>query len=242
MLDATQYYTTFHETTRDIYMNDREENVFLEIEGMENLLPHYNINLQSKANVRAALQTIQRFLENENTLPIKASDKLEAMVESSLPKLFRLVKEGEIEQERRELQQQKAELEMRQKEIEAANERLASEQAFEAEQNELDRQSQEEIALTRALGGLQSDNDMNGQIDAKTNLEATIKQQEMEDKRNMANTATNAKRQTDLDKIMVDREKAHLEVQKEKIRQKGALAVAKENRTAAEMKRKKTKK
>ncbi len=241
MLDAAQYYTTFNENSRNIYLNDREENVFLDIEGMENLLPQYNINLQSKANVRAALQTIQKFLEQDNTLPIKASDKLEAMVENSLPRLFRVVEEGEMEMERRELAQQKAEMDMRQKELDEANALAREKMAFEADQNEKDRESNEQIALTRALGGLQSDNNADGQLDAKTNLDATLKQQEMDDKRAMATTSTNAKRQTDIDKLTVEREKAHLALEQERIRQKGALDVAKENRTAAEMKKKKTK-
>ena len=79
MLDAAQYYSTFKETSREIYMNEKEENVFLQIEGMQNLFPHYNIYLTSTADIRSLMGQLSQFLLEENTLDFKPSDKIRAI-------------------------------------------------------------------------------------------------------------------------------------------------------------------
>lgn len=238
MLDAAQYYSTFYPAAQDVYQNDREENMFLAIEGAQNLTRHYNIFLQSRANVRAALQTISAFLQNENTLPIKPSAKLEAIVEQSIPKIMSMVKKSELEQEAVEREKYQQEMQMRQQEIEAENQRFAEEQAREDERARLNRESQERIAAIRAMGGIQTDANADGTLDAKTNLDGVLRQQEITNSRRTAQDQLNQKAQSDLQKNLTEREKAQLEVQKEIIKQEGALKVAKENKTAAEMKRK----
>ena len=239
MLDATQYYTTFKESSREMYMNDSEENVFLAIEGMDNLLPHYHLNLQSKANVRAALQTIASFLMQDNTIGMKASDKIEGLIGSSVPKIMGAIKKSEYEQELKEKEQFEAEMAQRQREAEIQQAMQEQKLTYDAQQAELDRQKDIEIARIRALGGLQSDNNANSIPDAAENLRnANLKQQELNDKRSIASEQSQLKRQSDIDKLMVEREKAQLDLEKERIKQDGALKVAKENKTNAEAKRK----
>ena len=113
-LDAAQFYSTFQESSRSVYMNNNDENVFLEIAGMDNLLPHYNINLKSKADVRNALQTISQFLQNNNTLDIKPSAQIQALVEQSVPKLLNLIRQGELETAEKEKAQQEHEQQLQQ--------------------------------------------------------------------------------------------------------------------------------
>lgn len=238
MLDAAQYYTTFQESSRAVYMNERDENVFLEIEGMENLLPHYNINLKSKANVRAALQTIANFLQNNNTLDIKSSAQITALVEQSVPKLLNLIRQGELEAEEREKAQMEHEQALQQQQIAANQEMEAAKLEFEAAQNDADRQTQIDVAYIRALGGLQSDNNANAIPDAQENLKSQIMAQEVENNRKLGEDTLNQKRQADRDKLLVQREKNLVELQKAKIQADAALAVAKENKTAAELKKK----
>lgn len=242
MLDAAQYYTTFMDSQRAVYLNEKDENVFLEIEGMENLLPHYNIHLTSRANTRAALQTIAQFLQNENTLDIKPSAKIAALVEQSVPKLLELIRQGEIDAELREEAERAHQQQLQQQQIEAAQAAQQAEQDFQANENQLDRDSDERVAQIRALGGLQSDIDADQQIDSKENLDAFFRQQELGDQRKVASDQLNQKRQADMDKNMVQREKNAIELQKAKIAADAALAVAKENKTAAELKRKAAKK
>jgi len=238
MLDAAQYYSTFQDSQRAVYLNEKDENVFLEIEGMENLLPHYNIYLTTRANTRAALQTIAQFLQNENTLDIKPSAKIGALVEQSIPKLMELIREGEIEAQLREEAQREHEAQLQQQQIEAQQQAQEAQMAYEADQAERDRQSNEKVAEIRALGGLQSDNNMDSKLDAAQNLDNYFKQQQLTDNRQIAQEQINQKRQTDLDKNMVQREKNSVELQKAKIAADAALKVAKENKTAAELKKK----
>ena len=240
MLDAAQYYTTFQENSRSVYLNEKDENIFLEIEGMENLFPHYNIYLTSRANTRAALQTIAQFLQEENTLDIKASSKIAALVEQSVPKLLDLIRKGEIEADLKEEAQRRHEQELQQQQIEAAKAAQDASLAFEQEQAELDRLRDIEVAEIRARGGLQSDNNMNGQLDSAENLDAHFRQQELGSKEQIARDQINQKRQSDMDKNMVQREKNAVELRKAKIQAEAALAVAKENKTAAEMRKKAT--
>lgn len=242
MLDAAQYYSTFKDSARETYLNENEENVWLDIEGMENLLPHYNIHLVSRANVRAALQIISGFLREENTLDILPSAKISALVEQSMPKLKALIRDGELEAIQREKEQKEFEAQQATQAQEAAQKLKETDLKFKAHEAELDRDKDIDVATIRALGGIQTDADKDGGLDSSENLDAFFKQQQINDARQTARDNLAAKRQTDIDKLTVDREKASKDVEKEKIKGEYALKVAKENKTAAEMKRKASKK
>ncbi len=235
MLDAAQYYSTFKETTREVYMNEMDENVFLDIEGMDNLLPHYNIYLQTRANVRSALQQISQFLMEENTLPIKASAKVEAIVENSIPKILSLIRQSELDQEQIELQKQQAEQQQYADQLKQQIEMQKANLAHEDLQKDKDRETQIEVATIRAEGGLQSDNNKNGQLDAAENLTPYLKQQEIVNKQKSEEAKIAAKQTADTNQMILARERARMEIEKEKIKQEGALKVAKENKTKSEL-------
>lgn len=238
MLDAAQYYSTFQESQRQVYLNEKDENIFLEIDGMENLLPHYNIYLTSRANIRSALQIIAQFLQNENTLDIKPSSKIAAIVEQSVPKLLELIRQGEIEAELKEEAQRAHEQQLQAQQIEAQQAAQDAQMRYDAEEAEKDRQKDIEVASIRALGGLQSDNNVDNKLDAAQNLDAYFRQQELGDKSQIAKDQLNQKRQADFDKNMVQREKNEVELRKAKIQADAALAVAKENKYKHEMQKK----
>lgn len=242
MLDAAQYYSTFQEHARDVYMNDMDENIFLDIEGMENLFPHYNIYLQSRANVRQALKTISEFLLQENTLDIKPSAKIGAIVAQSMPQMMSLIREGEAKQEMREREMEQMQMQQQQSAQEAAQQLEETRLAFEADQNEQDRINNLDVAKIRALGGLQSDNNMNGQIDAAENLDALIKTQQLSNDALEHSEQLNAQKEANQQKLISEQAKAQADLDKEIIKGEYALKVAEENRTAAEMKAKQAKK
>jgi hypothetical protein len=234
MLDATQYYATINDNTRDMYMNDMDENIFLETVGLEQMLTQFNIRLQSKANVRAALQTIAGYLQQDNTLPIKPSDKIQAIVESSVPKILHLLKQGELEMEKMQRDQQMQQQQMQQQELQVKQQMEEQKLAFEADQKERDRQNQKDIAIIRAMGGLQSDNNQDGEIDAKTNMDFLMKEREMSQKYETSQADISSKEKLQMLKNQSDLEKSRLDIEKEKIKQKGALDVAKENKQKGE--------
>jgi hypothetical protein len=142
----------------------------------------------------------------------------------------------------REDQQRQAEQEQFNAQLKAQQEAREDEQAFEAEENQKDRDNDLKIATIRALGGMQTDNNANSQPDAMENLNAFFKTQELSQKRQAAKDTIAAKRQTDTDKMMVDLVKANKDVEKEKIKGEYNLKVAKENKTNKELQNKKKKK
>lgn len=228
MLDAAQFYSTFQESNKDIYLNEMDEQIFLEIEGMDNMLPHYNIYLQSRANVRAALQNISKFLMEENTLPISPSAKIHALVEGSVPQILSLLRTSELEQIQRELQQQEAEQQAQQAQMAHEQEMQAQQQAHDDYQKSLDRQTQIEVAAIRALGG--KENTVEADLpDVQGQLDSLFKNQELQDKKKIAQDELNAKKELDTQKMLIEREKAQTELEKVKIQGEYALKVAKEN-------------
>jgi hypothetical protein len=242
MLDATQYYSTFKESNRDIYMNEEHENVFLDIEGMENLLTHYNINLESKANVRAALQRISQFLVEENTLPIKASAKIQAIVEQSLPKLMSLIKQGELEMEGQEQAQRDHDINLEQERRKTVEMQQQFLKDLQAQKDEAAYQRETDVAEIRAISGLQTDVDMNQTPDAQDNLKFVLQQQEGQRKSMDNRNSDQLKRQTELDKLSVERETAAMDLAGRKYVADRNFDIAKENKQAADKKKAATKK
>jgi hypothetical protein len=230
MLDAAQYYSTFKESARDMYMNEMDENVFLEIAGMDNLLPHYNINLQSKADVRAALEKMKEFLFQENTLPIAASAKLSALVEGSVPKILAAVRSAELEQIQIQQQQEAAQQQQEQQQMQQQMQMHMADLQHEDTNKELDRESQQKIATIRALGGVQSDANKDSVLDAQQNLDPYLKQQQMDNKTRMEQQKLEQERQKSVDNMTLQREKNQADLQKEKIKADAAIKVAKENK------------
>lgn len=179
MLDAAQYYSTFKDSSREIYMNEKEENVFLQIEGMQNLLPHYNIYLTSTANVRGALQQLSQFLLEENTLPFRPSEKMRAIISQSIPEIMELMDKGEAEAaiKAEEDHQRQIQLEEERRKTLEMQQQMSRDAKMEEMMTE--RETEVQVATIRALGGIQSDNNANSLPDSKENLDAYFKQQEM---------------------------------------------------------------
>lgn len=181
MLDAAQYYTTFKESSREIYLNERMETEFLEMEGLKNLLPHYQINIDSTARTRSLLQMLNSFLLEENTLPFKPGDKVKALVSNSVPQIIELIEKSEIEQRILEQQAHERELEKIRAEQELLQQEYEAKAKLAKDHDNRMADSAREVAMIRALGGIQTDNNQDGQVDAKQNLDYLLKKQKLEE-------------------------------------------------------------
>ena len=214
MLDAAQYYSTFKETSREIYMNDKDENVFLEIEGMQNLLPHYNIYLKSTADVRSTLQQLQKFLLEENTLPFKPSEKISAIVSKSVPEIMEIMKKGEIEADQKAEQDHQRQIELEQ---ERRKTLLAQQQEAQKGKVEIEGMrdaSNEKVATIRGLGGDQTDVNANTIPDAKENLDNYFKQQQLSQAGSHKQQDLDFKKQQHMDNLIDNEKNRQLEVKK----------------------------
>lgn len=227
MLDAAQFYSTLNESNRDVYQNDAEENIFLEIEAMENTLPHYNIYLQSKANVRAALQTISKFLMEDNTLAIKPSAKIQSLVEQSVPKILSLIKEGELEADLKAEQDHQRQMELQQQQQQTIMAQEKAKQDTLVLGKQMDYKRETDVAAIRAGGGMQTDINNNGTPDSQDNLNAILKHQQMGQQAQQATEAANQKRVTDAEKNAVALQTAAMKVNAEKYKADKTVEAAK---------------
>ena len=235
MLDAAQYYTTFKESSREMYLNEKQETTFLEMEGMKNLLPHYQINIESTSKTRALLQMLTNFLVQENTLPFKPGEKVKALVSNSVPKIIELIEKSEIEARIIEKENQAHEMEK----IKAQQEAQAA--AFEAERQlseEHDNRmtvSAKEIAEIRALGGMQTDANADGAIDAKTNLDYILKERALQNQAEANKSKLEHEESKRSDEVFLRNKEIDAKIKDTNTK----LAIAKENRTNAEIKARK---
>lgn len=233
MLDAAQYYSTFKETSREIYMNEKEENVFLQIEGMQNLLPHYNIYLTSTTNVRGMLQQLSKFLIEENTLPFKPSEKMRAIVSQSIPEIMELMDKGEVEGEQKAEQEHQRQIQLE----EEKRKTILAQQEQQQQINENDlmikRETEVQVATIRALGGMQTDNNANSVPDSKENLDSYFKQQEIQNRLTQSQKDMDFKQkqhQDDLLSKQSDRQIKQQEMANRMAIEKEKLKVAKANK------------
>lgn len=81
----------------------------------------------------------------------------------------------------------------------------------------------------RALGGIQTDANADGTLDAAQNMQILMKQQEMQQKAMQLIDERQANRQSEIEKNIIEREKMATDLAKEKIKSDTAKFVAKEN-------------
>lgn len=226
MLDAAQYYSTFKENSQDVYQNEKMENEVLQIEGLKNLLPHYQINLESTSKNRALLGMISNFLIQENTLPFKPAEKIKALVSNSIPKIIELVEKTEIEGELRAQEQRDYEAKQQQ-EAQASAEKIAQQEIeYKDRHDDKIAQTAVEVAQIRGLGGIQTDVNTDGQLDAKTNIDAFMREREINDAREFKTRELSQKQSEHVDNFFLKNK----EVDAKLIDSQNKLKIAEENR------------
>jgi len=187
MLEAAQYYCTLHESARVAYQTTNEENVFLEVENLEGLPRNYNIKCTSDIKESIVKEKLQKlFLEN-NTTDATLLELASGVVTESPAEILEVLRKAQIRREETQEREYQKEVDEAEKARQASTELQRQMLEHESTEAELDRQSQEEIARIRALGGLQSDADMSGELDAKQNIDATQKNQQMQNTQNNFN-------------------------------------------------------
>jgi len=170
MLEAAQYYCTYHESARVAYQTTNQENIFLEIENMDNLPRNYNIKCTSDIKESMLKEKLQRlFLEN-NTTDASLLELAQGVVSDSPNEILEALREGQIRREKKEQQAYEQEMQQAQAERDAAKQRQDELLAYQTERDRLDRESEENIAELKAFGGLQTDADKDGLIDSMENL------------------------------------------------------------------------
>lgn len=216
MLDAAQYYTTFKKSSQEMYLNSRLENEILKIEGMQNLMSHYQIHLESSAKNRALMNMLTNFLVQENTLPFKPAAKIKAIVTNSVTELLELVEKSELEEDLRLKEEREAEQQAQQQQQEAAQKDAEAQRAYLTERDDKMIQRDLDVARIRALGGIQTDVDKDGQMDAKENLDYELRKEQANNQNQVANKTLEQKQSQHEDNIFLQNKALDVKAANEK--------------------------
>lgn len=191
MLEAAQYYCTLHESARVAYQTTEQENVFLEIENLEGLPRNYNIKCTSDIKESVIKQKLESLFTENNTTDSTLLELAQGVVLDSPSEILENLRVAQIEREKRQQEQYEREQQQQEAERQAAKQRQDELLEYQRERDALDRESAERIAELRALGGIQTDADADGMLDALENIRAD---------REMRNNQANFDKKLEFDK------------------------------------------
>lgn len=225
--DLAQYYHSKKPSVRLQYMTTKDEKVNFEINGTDLLTRDINIFCTTKVNTRAVLEQLKQLAVNNNTTGASIYDlgnivKAESM--SELNNVLKYIEEKQLRQNEAERQQQ---MEIERQRIEAEERQKQLEIQAQAERDDKMIRKDITVAEIRASGyGADNDINQNNQSDLMDSLNAIRDEQRYQDQMNL-------KRESELSKRNLDREKINLQKQELKTRKEIAekqLQVARENK------------
>jgi hypothetical protein len=232
-LDIAQYVQSTKENVTVQYTKDDMSRAFMKVNGTELSLADLGIFVTNSQEDLRQLETMRQLFMENNTTGATALDLADVvMINSPLEIRARLEKSLKTQQEREGQMQQ-----LEQQKIQSAQEMQDKAQAFEAEQNQLDREAKLEEAYIKTFGGANnvntSDVDASGTPDV---LEY--------DKFNMARDQNNRKLDLQEQKQNSDLQLANRKeiLEREKLAQKdrsdmAKLKVARENKNKSDTKK-----
>lgn len=231
MLDAEQYLASSKPDVRLVYTKGNGENELFEIEGDKLILPKLKLFCQSTSEVKALVEKMQNIAQQINTAGAEMSDYMKIMHSQSPSEIIEQLEKSE--NMRRENARAKQEADQKQFEESQAmmRELKQAELDNENKNKELDRQNRLDIATINELGGVQTDVNVNKQIDSMENIKEFNRQN------NFNTTIDLQKRQFDSKQSIKSREMMMKEkemVTRNAIEEK-KLEIARENKTKSEL-------
>jgi hypothetical protein len=190
--DLAQYYYSKKPSLRLQYITSMDEKVNFEMNGTELLARDLNIFISTKVNQRQIMEQIRQLALNNNTSGASIYDLGNLVKAESLAEITHTLKAVEEKVQGTQQQQMQAQQEAEKTRQEGENQRQQAELQFKAQQAELDRQADIQVAEIRSAGfGAMKDINENKQSDYLDSLEYLDKRQERQDSKLM-----NEKRET----------------------------------------------
>lgn len=188
--DLAQYYYSKKPSLRLQYVTSMDEKVNFEMNGTELLARDLNIFISTKVNQRQIMEQIRQLALNNNTSGASIYDLGNLVKAESLAEISHTLKAVEEKVQASQQQQAQAQQEAEKMRQDGENQRQQAELQFKAEQAELDRQAEIQVAEIRSAGfGAMKDVNENKQSDYIDSLEYLDKRKErqqnqlMEEKR-----------------------------------------------------------
>ena len=192
--DLAQYYHSTKPSVRLQYITSLDEKVNFEMNGTDLLARELNVFTSTKINQREITEKIRSLALSNNTTGASIYDLGNLIKADSLAEIDHTLKAVEEKVNKQRQEEQQAQQQQIQMQEQAETERQESKQKFDAEQNALNRESNERIADVRAsmATGAQdfNQNSQNDYIDTLQYL----------DKRDANNQNINFKKQQELNK------------------------------------------
>jgi len=208
MLEATQYYSVINEDFKLIYLNDNDENTWLDITGVD--LLHKDFSCEAKYSFdNEEFTGLVKKLAFDNTLQESVLTRLKmiANADENVTKVLTMLEESEqkaMENAQKAEEARRADMKAQQDHEKAM---LDAELENINTQKELDRQSKEHIAELGILGtGLQTDNNANMQNDSLENFRYILQQKKLEQEKLKSSELFNLQQKMHQDQVNLKRE------------------------------------
>lgn len=170
--DLAQYYQSNKPSLRLQYMTTMDEKVNFEMNGTELLARELNIFISTKVNQRQIMEQIRQLAISNNTSGASIYDLGNLIKADSLAEITHTLKGVEEKVQAQQQQQAQAQTESEKMRQEGENKRQEAELRYKAEQAQLDRNTEVQVAEIRAAGftGMKDQN-LNQQTDYIDTLE-----------------------------------------------------------------------
>lgn len=174
MVEAGMYYASKSETARAFYQTSTEGNAFLEVENMENPLRQYSIYMLSDSKSKELNSKLEQLFMSKAATDGEMLEIAEGMIADSPTQKLEALRKAQIDRESRQEKEYEQQMAQQKQAQEAAQKMQADLFAQQEKLKQMEIDAQHEDALTRALGGIQTDNNKDGQLDAMQNLRDKI--------------------------------------------------------------------
>lgn len=199
MIEAAVYYSTISKEARSFYQTDKEGNAFIDVENLDKTFRQYLV--VSKTNIRAKelKAKLEALFMNNNTTDASMYDLALGVIESNPTNILENLRQSKVERENQRDKEYQQQQQLQQQAEEQAKQRQQDLFEHQEKLKMLENEGNENVATIRALGGLQSDNNKNGEIDALENLKSTILQKQKDMQYSLNNDMLNLKKQQHTD-------------------------------------------
>jgi hypothetical protein len=237
--DLAQFYQATQPSVRLQYITTTEERKNFEINGTDLLLRDLNIFCTTKANHRAIVEQLKQLAINNNTTGASIYDLGNLMMAESLPDVHQVLKKTEQKQQQMRQEEMQQQQQMQEQQLQAQAEEARLKREFEANQNDLNRQTRLQEARIRSAGfGATVDINQNQQSDYMDALGEI-------NKMNVQNENITLQKEKEINRMAENREKMNIEQQKLNTQRDIAntqLQIARENKNKYDKKSKEKKK
>jgi len=206
--DLAQFYQSTKPSVRLQYITSAEDRKNFEINGTDLLLRDMNIFCTTKANHRAVVEQLKQLAINNNTTGASIYDLGKLIMADSLPDVSQVLKETERKQQQIRQQEMQQQQQMQEQAIQAKAEEERLKREFEAQQNDLNRQTRLQEAQIRSAG-------FGATVDINKNMQSDYLDAMAEINRvNAQNENTNLQREKQISRMSEHNDKMEVEQQK----------------------------